>query len=263
MKNKMSCIQSSLSSDGVSAGKAIYSSFFIFHSSFNRAVYFSFFIFHFSLLSAQVGDVRHDLCFGLSGGADMSFIDFSPRIKQTLQPGACGGIVVRYTSEKYFSMLCAAQLEVNYTQRGWNELIDDGSANTYSRTTTYVEVPFLAHLSFGREHRGAQFFLNAGPAVGWYLGATEHYGYTADHPWDVSSRPNHVTAQYGRAVERPFEYGITGGLGVELLTAIGHFTLEGRYFFGLSDIYGNSKADPFGRSANNTISARLAYLIDL
>lgn len=213
--------------------------------------------------SAQVGSMRNNLVMGVTGGADMSFVDFSPRVKQTLQPGFTGGFVIRYTTERYFSMLCAAQLEVNYTQRGWNELIDDGTNNTYARTTSYVEVPFLAHLSFGSEGRGAQFFLNAGPAVGWYLSGTEFYGFTAEQPWDISNRPNRVTAQYGKVVERPFEYGITGGLGVELLTAIGHFTLEGRYFFGLSDMYGNSKADPFGRSANNTISARLAYLIDI
>jgi len=228
-----------------------------------KPLLFSFFCFIPLLLTAQVGSMRHNLAMGVSGGADMSFIDFSPRVKQSLQPGINGGLVFRYTTERYFSMLCAAQLEVNFTQRGWNELIDDGTGNTYNRTTSYVEVPFLAHLSFGSEGRGAQFFLNAGPAVGWFLSETEHYGYTAEQPWDVSSRANHVTAQYGKAVERPFEYGIAGGLGVELLTAIGHFTLEGRYFFGLSDIYGNSKADPFGRSANNTISARLAYLIDL
>ena len=212
---------------------------------------------------AQVGDVRRNFVAGISGGADLSFVDFSPRVKQTLQPGTTAGLVLRYTTEKYFSMLCAAQLEVNFTQRGWNELIDDGSENTYSRTSSYIEVPFLAHLSFGREQRGAQVFLNAGPAVGWYLGGKEFFGYTADHPWDVSSRANKVTAQYGRAVENSFEYGISGGLGVELLTAIGHFTLEGRYFFGLSDIFGNSKADPFGRSANNTITVKLAYLLDI
>ena len=223
----------------------------------------TFFFFHCAITNAQVGSARNNFVVGVSGGADMSFIDFSPRVKQTLQPGFAGGLVLRYTSEKYFSMLCAAQLEVNFSQRGWNELIDDGSDNTYSRTTSYVEMPFLAHLSFGSEGRGAQFFVNAGPAIGWYLYETEYYGFSEEHPWDVSSRPNKVTAQYGKTVEKPFEYGIAGGLGVELLTAAGHFTLEGRYFFGLSDIYGNSKADPFGRSANNTITAQLAYLFDI
>lgn len=212
---------------------------------------------------AQLGDSRHVLTVGASAGADASFVDFSPTIKQTVQPGMTGGLVLRYTSERYFSMFCAAQLEVNLTQRGWNELIEDGTNNTYSCTTNYIEVPFLAHLSWGKESRGAQVFFNAGPAFGWYLGNNEHYGFTDEEPWNVHYRPNGVVEQYGKAVENPLEYGIAGGLGVELKTALGNFTLEGRYFFGLSDMYGNSKADDFGRSANNTITLKLAYLVDL
>ena len=44
---------------------------------------------------------------------------------------------------------------------------------------------------------------------------------------------------------------------------IGNFIIEGRYFFGLSDMFGNSKADPFGRSANTTITGKISYLIDI
>jgi len=59
MKNKMSRKSHTFSFAGTVAGRAIYSSFFIFHSSlkcsssFLKAIYFSFFIFHFSFLSAQ------------------------------------------------------------------------------------------------------------------------------------------------------------------------------------------------------------------
>ena len=214
-------------------------------------------------LSAQMGELRHVLSLGVSGGYDMSRVDFSPTIKQDLQPGFTGGITLRYTCEKYFDMICAAQLECNYIQRGWNERIEDGSLNTYHRSTDYIEVPFLAHLGFGSEGRGTQFFLNIGPQAGWYLGGRESYGFSDEHPWNTSARPNKVTFQYGKEVEKRFEYGITGGLGAEFRTAIGSFTVEGRYYFGLSDMYGNSKADDFGRSANMTISAKIGYLIDL
>ena len=224
-------------------------------------------------IHAQVGDLRNNLAVGFSGGGCLNRVDFSPSIKQKYLPGTNAGLVVRYTSEKYFSMICATQVEFNLVQRGWREDITDGSENTYSRTTNYLEVPFLVHLGAGKEERGAQFFFNAGPLIGWYLGSTEHYGYSDEHPWRVYYRKNGVIAQYGdspndptspgKAVEHPLEYGIAGGAGVELKTAIGNFTLEGRYYFGLSDMFGNSKADPFGRSANQTIYARLGYLIDL
>ncbi len=50
---------------------------------------------------------------------------------------------------------------------------------------------------------------------------------------------------------------------MELHTKIGHFMLEGRYYYGLSDIYGNSKKDVFSRSNNGTIVAKLSYLFDI
>ena len=212
---------------------------------------------------AQVGELRSNLAVGFNGGYNLSKVDFSPTIKQNLHPGLTGGLTLRYTTEKYFSLICAAQLEVNFAQRGWDEMIDDGSNNTYSRTTNYVEIPFLAHIGWGKEERGLQFFINAGPQLGLYLSDSEHYGFTEEYPWDISKRPNNIIEQYGREIENTLEYGIAGGAGLELKTGIGNFIIEGRYFFGLSDMFGNSKADPFGRSANTTITAKISYLIDI
>lgn len=214
---------------------------------------------------AQVGELRSNLAIGFNGGYNLSSVDFSPTIKQGLQPGLAGGFTMRYTTEKYFALICAAQFEVNFAQRGWSEMIDDGSNNTFSRTTNYIEIPFFAHLGWGKEERGLQFFVNAGPQVGLYLkhNNEEHYGFTEEFPWDESNRPNNITMQYGKEVENMLEYGIAGGLGMELKTGVGNFIIEGRYFFGLSDMFGNSKADPFGRSANTTITTKISYLIDI
>ena len=76
---------------------------------------------------AQVGELRNEVAIGFNGGYNLSSVDFSPTIKQGLQPGYTGGFTLRYTTEKYFSLICAAQLECNFAQRGWNEMIDDGS----------------------------------------------------------------------------------------------------------------------------------------
>lgn len=215
-----------------------------------------------SLLSAkaQITDYRNNLAIGFNAGATFNSVFFSPSIKQGTHQGLVGGFTARYISEKYFAMICGLQVECNFSQRGWKEKIEDGTGNTYQRTLNYVEVPFLAHLAFGADHRGARFFLNAGPQFSYYLSDKEEYG---GHPWDPSHRPNNVTYQYGKAVENMFEYGITGGLGVELRTGIGHFLIEGRYYYGLSDIYGNSKKDDFSRSGLSIISGKLTYLFDL
>lgn len=220
-------------------------------------------IFMASSTFGQVGELRDNLTVGFNGGYNLSSVDFSPTIKQYLQPGYTGGVTLRYTTEKYFSLICAAQLELNFAQRGWNETIEDGSHNTYHRITNYVEIPFFAHIGWGKEERGIQFFINAGPQIGLFLNDEEFYGFTDEHPWNPIYRPNGITAQYGKKIENTLEYGIAGGAGIELKTTIGDFLIEGRYFFGLSDMFGNSKADPFGRSANTTITAKVTYLLDI
>ena len=164
-------------------------------------------------------------------------------------------------SEKYFNMLCGIQLELNYSQRGWNEKIEDSSENTYSRTMNYLEVPMLAHLAFGKDaiDNGVQFFLNMGPQFAFFLNEKENM---SDN-WDPSHRPNGVVQQYGKMVENKFDYGIVAGGGLELSTKFGHFLLEGRYYLGLSDFYKSTKKDEFGRSGHSFIGVRLTYLYDL
>jgi hypothetical protein len=208
---------------------------------------------------AQIEQPRRILEVGVAGGLNMSELDVQPQIRQTSLNGLNSGFFVRYTSEKYFSMICAAQLEVNYSQRGWNEEFDKEVPYSYSRTLNYIEVPFLAHLSWGKEPHGLQFFINLGPQIGVLVSESEEYG----GGFDIEQRPETIRPIYGKEAEKRFDYGILGGAGLELKTKIGNFFLEGRYYYGLSDIFGNSKVDDFGRSANKTISVRLGYSIRL
>ena len=79
--------------------------------------------------------------------------------------------------------------------------------------------------------------------------------------WHPDMRP--VREQYGKMAENKLDYGIVGGGGLEVRTGIGHFILEARYYFGLSDIYHNAKKDYFSRSAHSYIGGRLTYLFDI
>ena len=212
-------------------------------------------------MMAQLGEERHNLAVGVNMGMNMTKVDFSPRIKLNSHNGMTFGVTARYMSEKYFKMMCGIQAEINYTQRGWKENIEDGSGDTYSRTMNYVEVPLLAHLSFGKDalDKGMKFFINMGPQVAYFISEKEKMS----EEWDPSYRPNGVTQQYGKMVENKFDYGILGGLGLELSTKVGHFLLEGRYYYGLSDFWGSSKTAAFGRSGHNYMGLRLTYLFDI
>jgi hypothetical protein len=165
-------------------------------------------------------------------------------------------------------MICGVQAEINYSQRGWNELFEMANpsggdplrdnSRSYRRTLSYIDIPFLAHLAWGRE-RGMQFFANLGPQVGFLIGDSE----TKAGAWDNLSLTSTQQAVYGIKVPNKFDYGIAGGLGLELRTGIGNFLLEGRYYFALSDFYNTTKRDYFGRAAHSTIAVKACYLLDL
>ncbi len=204
---------------------------------------------------AQVGEQRHNFALGINGGINLSSVSFMPKVKQKNLMGMMGGLTMRYICEKYFSMICGAQLEVNFSQHGWDEYYEDYPELQYTRTMNYVEIPFLAHLAFGKE-RGVQFFFHAGPQIGLFLSDS----YTQSDNWDGTG---YVTEQHDKPVENRFDYGITGGAGMEIRTKIGNFVAEGRYYYALSDFYGNTKKDYFSRSAHSAITVKIAYLFDL
>ena len=212
-------------------------------------------------LYAQVGEHRNDLTIGLTGGYLLNRTTFNPTIKKVFKGGETFGVTARYTCEKYFAAICALQVELNYANMGWKEDIDpELSSDTYYRDMRYLQMPIFARLSWGREYNGFLFGFLIGPQLGYCFNETEHYS----DPWVGKPRPNNVTQQYGKAVERRFEYGITGGVSFEIGTKrAGRFMLEGRYFYGLSDIFNNSKKDPFGRSANGAIIIKAGYLYDV
>lgn len=206
---------------------------------------------------AQLGELRNNFAVGVNGGINMNNVSFSPTVKQNSLMGITGGLTARYISEKYFSMICGAQLEINFSQRGWDEYYEDFPDLKYTRSMNYVEIPFLAHIAFGREPRGLQFFIHAGPQIGFFLSDSETY---SDN-WNLVT--GGVTEQHKLSVGHKFDYGIAGGAGLELRTKAGNFILEGRYYYALSDFFGNTKKDYFGRSAHMGLSIKLGYLFDI
>jgi len=227
-----------------------------------------------TMSSAQIGKHRNDMSIGFNGGYIMSNVGFNPKVNQKMHGGMTGGITFRYVCEKYFSTICAVQAEVNYAKIGWKEDILDindapvingvtGVAEQYSRTMNYIQIPVFAHLGWGREEKGVQFFFQAGPQIGVFLNENTDMNFNlADR--NTTDRVNTTVAQDTMAVENKFDYGIAASLGVEYShPKIGHFQLEARYYYGLGNIYGDSKKDYFGKSNHSNIIIKLTYLFDI
>ncbi len=208
---------------------------------------------------AQLTNERHHLTMGVNGGINMCSVSFSPSIKQNTFMGKTGGLTFRYISEKYFKMFCGIQAEINYSQRGWSELIEDDTEDSYSRSMNYIEVPLMAHLAFGKDSqkKGCQFFINLGPQFAYFMNEKEEMNE------GFSKEQRLIDYQYGKMVENKFDYGIVVGAGVDFATGIGHFLVEGRYYYGLGDFWKNSKKDEFARSGHSYFGARIAYLINI
>ena len=67
---------------------------------------------------AQIGELRHNFSIGVNGGVNLNKVTFEPKIKQNMPMGITAGLTGRYISEKYFAMICGAQVELNISQRG-------------------------------------------------------------------------------------------------------------------------------------------------
>ncbi len=217
--------------------------------------------------NAQVGEARNSLAVGFTGGVMMNTIGFDPTIKQNQHIGPTFGVVARYTSERYFKSYCALQVELNYSVLGWRENILNSNSeplpDTYERNIHYIQLPMLARLAWGKERRGAMGYFLAGPQIGYCLSEKSKQSTFTLNDEGNPDRPNGLYSQYSMSIDRKFDYGITAGAGVELNTSLGHFLLEGRYYYGLSDVFNNSKKDVFGRSNNSTIVAKVTYLFDV
>lgn len=245
------------------------------------------------LAVAQIGEHRSDFAVGVNGGYVMSSVSFLHKVPQTQMPGFTAGLTVRYTCEKYFNSICSIVAEANYAQLGWRERIElnndskgpvpildpetgeeiEGTREAYERRVNYVQIPVFARLGWGRERRGLQFFFQVGPQIGLYLNEKASFNFDLDHPnsWNRTSlvsgpdfQSHTYSNMYHMPVENKFDYGIAGGFGLEFShRKLGHFLLDGRYYYALGNIYGNSKRDYFSTSNFQNIVVKFAYLFDI
>ena len=212
-----------------------------------KRLLFSFLFFSISLLLfSQKDQFQPEWAFGVNAGPTFSSVRFNPRISQENLTQYSVGVTVRYISEKSIGI----QAELNYSLRGWRDLTDDVYINEYHHTLSYLELPLLTHLYFEFGKR-VRFVFNVGPQVSYNLG----------EKWELELKNQEPQTYYDLPLQRKFEYGIKACTGFEFRTGIGSFILDGRYYFGLSDIFNNTKADYFAASANQVIGVNLTCLI--
>lgn len=202
---------------------------------------------------------KPEISLGVQGGYMASMVSFSPAVRQ--QPMQCflgptAGLVFRYAEHK----VCGIQVEINYMQRGWQELEKDAETGMlslgYRRQMDYIEVPLLCHLAFGRRFRG---FINLGPQVGYMIHEQQNGLSPLPNAWadGLDSKTAH---QYAKT-EKPFDWGLAGGLGVYYRSRkAGTYQLEGRFNYSLGTCFRSTQMDYFSAANHMNLSLTFAYL---
>ena len=192
---------------------------------------------------------------GGKAGATLSRAQFNPSVPQSLLPGMIFGGSFRYIEERHFGLI----LELNVEQRGWKELYENTDFH-YQRRLNYVQIPMLTHIFFGSERvRG---FFNAGPEIGYMIAHStsanfDYANYASIEGFPVNNRHNE---QLNLDIHSKFDYGISAGLGMEVgIGPRNAVSLEGRFYYGLRDVFRNHKKDPFSGSSGMSIMVTLGY----
>lgn len=200
-----------------------------------------------------------NIAVGGKAGATFSRVNFNPTVQQTMLPGMTAGVVFRYIEEKNFGLIA----ELNLTQRGWKEAFDNADYN-YSHRFTYLELPVMTHIYFGNQR--IKGFFNLGPELNVMLGdgISSNFAYQEAADMDYFVHDTRHIEQLTMNINNRLDYGICAGAGLELNLNHRHsLLLEGRFYYGLTDVFPNHKTDIFAGSNSMTVSVTLGYFYRL
>ncbi len=194
---------------------------------------------------------------GAKAGATYSRMSFYPSVKQSMLPGMIMGATFSYAEEKIFGLTAELCVE----QRGWKENFEEAnSLYSYSRRLTYLQLPLLTHISFGsRRFKG---FVNLGPEVSYMIASSisanfDYNNFTGLPDFPVANRTNE---QMAMEIKNHFDYGISAGLGMEYYLNRRHsINLEGRFYYGIGNIFSDKKKDTFSGSRGISLQVTLGY----
>ena len=179
---------------------------------------------------AQVyGGVRAGINF-----ADLAF-EPTPPVDSDALIGLVGGAFVVVPLNDIF----AFQPEVLYSRQG-TKFSEEGM--TVRTKVDYAQFPVLARV---RVARGSPIAILAGPSFGAKTGASI----------DGPGIPDEFSREFEASV-RKFDFGFVAGMAAEL----GHFVVDGRYTWGLTNIAKKDAREPDNSSAKNRVLSLSAGL---
>lgn len=185
---------------------------------------------------------------GIKGGYYSTAIGFNPAVNSLPMLTPSFGVVMKYHAEKFFG----AQIEVNYSSIGWTELNRyDVEQEIYKRQMDYVQIPFLTHIYVGKKN--LQFFVTLGPQLDILVNESKN----------IITDINDQTYDYYDKEASPYLISLAGGFGINLITKIGHFQVEGRFSAGMMNALENPDRNSTDRSAPVVGGINFSYLVPI
>lgn len=189
------------------------------------------------LLNAQFDN--HSV--GIKGGVNWTSLRSSPAISQPTWPLQYHfGIQYRLISGKY----CGFIVESNYEKFGFQSI---SNGNIYTRSLDYIQIPFLTHINIGQKL--FRFFFELGPFIAFMVKDNIEEGA--------------MGLEQTMAISNIFDYGIAAGLGFEFNTKYGIYIIDGRFNFGLGNIFPSTRGSDFSISSNLGASVSVGYLFPI
>ncbi|WP_336128300.1 porin family protein [Mesoflavibacter sp. CH_XMU1422-2] len=161
--------------------------------------------------NAQDTDTKSKSIAGIKGGYNLAAVSYDGEG----ETGQRSGFHVGVFGESYLSSVVALQLELLYSQQGYQ--IEDNNS-TFTQKLNYINMPLVLKI-----YPVSNFYLEAGPQLGFAISHKETYDsnfnlFDTEQEFD----PNNI------------DYGANFGAGIKTDSGV---SLGVRYHLGLGDIY--------------------------
>lgn len=193
--------------------------------------------------------IPREVHLGVVGGYNLSEYTFHPRVSQRFTGSYTMGVAARYIEEEIFGL----QAELLLTERGFADLFEPNPEEwKFERKLLYVELPVLAHVYF-KVGKHNEVSIDLGPKFAYFLSDRSESNLPENYGQEGSSR-NRVYLHHELPIAKKFDYGLQGGLGYEFKFNEQYSAqLSGRYYFGLANLWPDSKSDHFEQASNQSM----------
>jgi hypothetical protein len=212
--------------------------------------------------------VSHHWYVGLEGGYTYNTVYTTSGYRAFTEYDSGNGFMLGIPVQYAFFDWLSVQSGLQYTQKNYSLKRTYIKSDEYCDwINSYIEVPLLAHFSFGGSgsggFRGLRGFMDAGGYLGFWAqsrrkGVAAHFFPTNESPTIPDEHFDEIVS-WDNERDNRFEAGLALGLGVQYRFEPFVFYVAGRYHYGLTDMQKDYMKDQVPR-INDTLSVQAGVI---